>query len=111
MADENTNTNTSGQQPMTMAEMRAAVAAEDARLLQEAHNQRVAYFKPVMDLVDSAEFATTYEALKNIKANYAADELLSIHINALVDIIGRLIPVINANRPLAISTTAPSATA
>jgi hypothetical protein len=73
-----------------IAEMRAVIAADDARRAAEQLARREAYLAPVKALLASPEIGKVYAQLHDMRANYAADDSLSIHVNALEEIMPRL---------------------
>lgn len=91
-----------------LAEMRAAVAADDARRAQEARDKRDAYIKPVRDLIDGPEYAAVLTGLRDIKAHYADDDFLSVHVNALAEIMPRLVDVVGYSYGVSGTATAPA---
>jgi hypothetical protein len=73
-----------------IADMRAVIAADDARKAADQLARREAYLAPVKTLLAAPEFGKVYAQLHNMRANYAADDSLSIHVNALEEIMPRL---------------------
>ena len=73
-----------------IAQMRAVIAADDARKAAERQAIHQAYLAPVKTLLGGAEYAAVYAQLHDMRANYAADDSLSIHVNALEEIMPRL---------------------
>jgi len=71
-------------------EMRVAIAADDARKAAEGQAKRDAYMPPLKALLNSDCYRDTLEALKDLAANHQDDGSLSIHVNALAEIMPRL---------------------
>lgn len=73
-----------------IAQMRAAITEIDRKNAEAAQAKRAEYMKPLVDLLTGDCFRTTLAMLKDIAANYSDDGTLSIHVNALVQIMPNL---------------------
>lgn len=94
--------------PEQIEEMRAAVAAADAAKYEAAAAARAAYLAPVKTLCDSAAFREVASTLTSIKANYADDGNLAVHVNALEEIMPRLAGAVGVSLVPAVVTPTPA---
>ena len=87
-------------------EFRAAVAAADRAKAEAELEKRRLYLEPVKSLVEGDEFKHVRRTLEEIKATYEDDNRISFQLNAIVDIIPRLIQEVDS----AVSAVAPPVT-
>lgn len=88
--------------PEKLAEAQAIVNAELKRQAEDAAAKRAAYWAPVKALIDSDAWKEVTSKMTEVTRTYAADNMLSIHVQALSEIMPRL--------EHAVATAAPSET-
>jgi hypothetical protein len=94
--------------PEQIEEMRAAVAAADAKKAEEAAAIHAAYLAPVKTLCESAAYREVAITLQTIVADYVEDNSLNIHVNALAEIMPRLAGIIGVSLTVPAAPVAPA---
>jgi hypothetical protein len=83
--------------PEEIEAARAMVAEADRVAAEEAQARHNAYLAPVRDLIASEAWTTVLDKLNEIREGYAADDSLSVHVDALAEIMPRLVGVVPAS--------------
>lgn len=76
--------------PAEAETLRAQLAVFDQKQREEAVAERAAYLQPLRDIVEGDAFKLMQDGLSRVRANYAGDENLSVHVGALISVMGRL---------------------
>jgi hypothetical protein len=86
--------------PEEIEAARAMVAEADRRKAAEEQALREAYMEPVRSLVSSAAWTEVLEGLQSIADQYEGTADLSVHVNALAEIMPRLETIAGVAAPV-----------